>query len=137
MHRKWVGLQNICTGNKSQKLAHNIKKNYKIIFRIYTWAIWDMFSKTGALSLSPYKGVFPYTELPTRVLMNLLLAFNAKSLHSLYTWELFSVEICKYYRKIIILWLHAYLSYLATYSYKQIKTAVSHILTQRIPPMVW
>lgn len=44
-----------------------------------------MFSKTGALSLSPYKGVFPYTELPTRVLMNLLLAFNAKSLHSLYT----------------------------------------------------
>lgn len=30
-----------------------------------------MFSKTGALSLSPYKGVFPYTELPTRVLMNL------------------------------------------------------------------
>lgn len=67
-----------------------------------------MFSKTGALCLSPYKGVFPYTELPTRVLMNLLLAFNAKSLHSLYTWELFSVEICKYYRKIIILWLHIY-----------------------------
>lgn len=67
-----------------------------------------MFSKTGALCLSPYKGVFPYTELPTRVLMNLLLAFNAKSLHSLYTWELFSVEICKYYGKIIILWLHIY-----------------------------
>lgn len=69
-----------------------------------------MFSKTGALSLSPYKGVFPYTELPTRVLMNLLLAFNAKSLHLHYTWELFSVEICKYYynRKIIILWLHIY-----------------------------
>lgn len=57
-----------------------------------------MVSKTGALSLSPCKGVFRYTALPTKVLMNLLLAFNAKSLHSHYTWELFSVEICKYYR---------------------------------------
>lgn len=92
-----------------------------------------MFSKTGALCLSPYKGVFPYTELPTRVLMNLLLAFNAKSLHLHYTWELFSVEICKYYYNSSVV---AYLSYLATYSYKQIKTALSHILTQRIPPMV-
>lgn len=67
-----------------------------------------MFSKIGVLFLFFYKGVFLYIELFIRVLMNLLLVFNVKSFYSFYIWELFFVEICKYYRKIIILWLYIY-----------------------------
>lgn len=67
-----------------------------------------MFSKIGVLFLFFYKGVFLYIELFIRVLMNLLLVFNVKSFYSYYIWELFFVEICKYYRKIIILWLYIY-----------------------------
>lgn len=67
-----------------------------------------MFSKIGVLFLFFYKGVFLYIELFIRVLMNLLLVFNVKSFYSFYIWELFFVEICKYYRKVIILWLYIY-----------------------------
>lgn len=67
-----------------------------------------MFSKIGVLFLFFYKGVFLYIELFIRVFMNLLLVFNVKSFYSFYIWELFFVEICKYYRKIIILWLYIY-----------------------------
>lgn len=67
-----------------------------------------MFSKIGVLFLFFYKGVFLYIELFIRVLMNLLLVFNVKSFYLFYIWELFFVEICKYYRKIIILWLYIY-----------------------------
>lgn len=67
-----------------------------------------MFSKIGVLFLFFYKGVFLYIELFIRVLMNLLLVFNVKSFYSYYIWELFFVEICKYYRKIIILWFYIY-----------------------------
>lgn len=67
-----------------------------------------MFSKIGVLFLFFYKGVFLYIELFIRVFMNLLLVFNVKSFYSYYIWKLFFVEICKYYRKIIILWLYIY-----------------------------
>lgn len=59
-----------------------------------------MFSKIGVLFLFFYKGVFLYIELFIRVLMNLLLVFNVKSFYSFYIWELFFVEICKYYRNL-------------------------------------